>query len=67
MNLNLSCKNNVQNKSYFLDWIKELKKNKPTNIYVRKKGTAQHGKRIIEARGLNSEADLAMYNYWKFS
>lgn len=28
---------------------------------------AQHGKRTIEAHGLNSEADLAMYNYWKFS
>jgi len=26
----------------------------------------QHGRRTMETHGLNLEADLAMYNYWKF-
>lgn len=33
----------------------------------KEKSRAQHGKRTIEAHGLNSEAGLARYNYWKFS
>lgn len=33
----------------------------------KEKGGAQHGKLTIEAHGLNLEADLAMYNYWRFN
>lgn len=39
---------------------REKKKKPYVNIIV------QHGRRTMETRGLNSEADLAMYNYWKF-
>lgn len=33
----------------------------------KEKSGAQHGTRTIEAHGLNSEADLAMYNYGRLS
>lgn len=45
-----------------------LKNISPHKHMCKEKSGDQHGKRtIIEAHGLNSEADLAMYNYWRFN
>lgn len=45
----------------------ELKNKRPHKHLSKEKSGAPHGKRTIEARGFKLEADLAMYNYWRFS
>lgn len=45
-----------------------LKNKSPHKHLCKEKSGAQHGKRtIVEAHGLNSEADLAVYNFWRFN